>query len=71
MKAIECTTVAWVQEKRETEERQNRARIYSASRNYSAANTKRNRRKENINEILCGLMVGAFMMGFFLLGFIV
>lgn len=59
MKAIELTTVSWVQEKSELVTREDRARRYSAA--------KKNR-KENINEILGGIIMATFMVCIFFIG---
>lgn len=57
-KAIDCTPITWVQERSDSA-RENRARNYCATRKAS---------KENTNEVLCGIILGAFIVGFFLMG---
>ena len=61
MRNIDCTTVSWVQEKSERATRENRAERYSA---------KVSRRKENMNELISGLVMFGFFVTLIGLGFI-
>ena len=61
MRNIDCTTVSWVQEKSNLAARENIARRYS---------TKVSKRKENIEEVLCGVIISGVMCAILILGFI-
>ena len=59
MRTLDLTPATWVQEQAEISAREIRAKNYSAARK---------NHKENVNELVCGIMLATFIVGFLMMG---